>query len=152
MLFKPIHKAPLALDLSETELTGILVPDCGQIRAVVTANPPDFVAAAATERVKEGFRLDQTRRSDAGAEIFIDCVPHRLGELAERGDPGTGSRFFSFLEMPFVPICLVSRGSCTGEIGSLLPARSSRAKCPAAPVHLMTCQAIGLLEIDLPST
>src|SRR3990167_4670581 len=55
MLFEPIRECPFALHLGETELSRISVSNRGQIRAVIAADTPHFVAPAASQRMKEGF-------------------------------------------------------------------------------------------------
>jgi hypothetical protein len=55
MLLEPVRERPFAFHLGETNLSGIFVSNGGQIRAVIATDIPDFVAATASQRVKEGF-------------------------------------------------------------------------------------------------
>ncbi len=87
MLLQPIRQRSFATDLSEVELSRIFISLRRQIRPVVSAHAADFVAAAASQAMKECFGFEQAGRAGSRTKEFIDRQPLSVRQIAEGGKP-----------------------------------------------------------------
>ena len=85
MLLQPIRQRSFATNLSEVELSRISIPNRRQIGPVVSPHAADFVAAAASQAMKECFGFEQAGRADSRMQEFIDRQPLSFRQIAEGG-------------------------------------------------------------------
>jgi hypothetical protein len=142
---EPVRQGSITAHRTEIGATGILFTCHGQVRAIVAADAAHLVAPETTGGVKDTFRLDQPRRSDARAQKALDCGEVFIGDRAERDLPRSAPCRRCGIEMVRVPVRSIPADTNAREVRPLHAAFVGT-KRSAAAVYTVAGEAVEPLE------